>query len=187
MIRLIDIIISSIAILILLPIFLILFVIGYVDTRSPIFFQKRMGKSKKIFVLIKFRSMKTNYKSIPTHLVDVNAITDWGSFIRRSKLDELPQLINVLLGDMSLVGPRPNLINQKELIMERENMGVYQVRPGITGLAQINKIDMSNPALLAKTDAEMVKDQNLKNYFKLLMFTLVGFGFGDRVIKRNKF
>jgi lipopolysaccharide/colanic/teichoic acid biosynthesis glycosyltransferase len=114
-------------------------------------------------------------------LVQVSAITKWGWFLRKSKLDELPQLFNVLKGDMSFVGPRPNLFNQLELIEERAKRGLYSVRPGITGLAQINKIDMSTPQLLAETDAKMIDHLNVWYYFKYIFLTVFGKGFGDRV------
>lgn len=93
--------------------------------------------------------MHVNTQALARHLVHVSAITKWGSFLLKSKLDELPQLFNVVVGDMIFVGPRPNLFNQEELINERDSRGVYSVRPGITGLAQINKINRSTPKLLA--------------------------------------
>jgi lipopolysaccharide/colanic/teichoic acid biosynthesis glycosyltransferase len=106
----------------------------------------------------------------------------FGSFLRKSKLDELPQLWNVFVGDMSLVGPRPNLFNQVELIHERDARDVYTVRPGITGLAQINKIDMSTPLLLAETDAKMIQEMNTLGYFKYIFLTVCGKGFGGRIV-----
>ena len=181
MIRGFDIIFSLIGLLILSPIMFLLFIIGLFDTGSPLFNQVRLGKGKKPFKLLKFRSMDVNTQSVATHLVQSSVITKWGSFLRKSKLDELPQLINVLNGDMSFVGPRPNLPNQKELIEELEDRGVYNIRPGITGLAQINKIDMSTPVLLAVTDAKMISELNIYQYFKYIITTLLGKGFGDRV------
>ena len=181
MIRGFDIIFSLIGLLILSPIMFLLFIIGLFDTGSPLFKQERVGKGMKPFKLLKFRSMDVNTQSVATHLVQSTVITKWGSFLRKSKLDELPQLINVLNGDMSFVGPRPNLPNQKELMEEREARGVYNIRPGITGLAQINKIDMSTPVLLAVTDAKMISELNIFQYFKYIITTLLGKGFGDRV------
>ena len=158
-------------------------IIGYFDTGSPIFRQERVGKGKQPFSLMKFRSMHVNAPSVATHLANASSITPFGGFLRKSKLDELPQLWNVFMGDMSLVGPRPNLYNQEELIHERNSRGVYSIRPGITGLAQINKIDMSTPQLLAETDAKMIDHLNVWYYFKYIFLTLFGKGFGDRVRK----
>jgi O-antigen biosynthesis protein WbqP len=181
MIRLLDITFSLIGLLFFSPIILILLTIGYFDTRSPIFRQERVGRNKKPFFLLKFRSMYVNTESVATHLVQRSSVTRWGSFLRISKVDELPQLFNVLKGEMSFVGPRPNLFNQLELIEEREKRGVYEHRPGITGLAQINKIDMSTPILLAGTDARMISQLNIFFYFKYIFLTIFGKGFGDRI------
>lgn len=183
MIRFFDFIFSFCGLLLVSPVVLVLFVIGIFDTGSPIFAQERVGKNKKPFKLYKFRSMNLDAKSVATHLADYNSITKHGAFLRKSKLDELPQLFNVLMGNMSFVGPRPNLFNQEELIQERERRGVYKVAPGITGLAQIQKIDMSTPELLAETDEEMIANWGLKSYFKYIFLTLFGKGFGDRVRK----
>lgn len=182
MIRLLDILLSFLGLLLLSPILIILFIIGYFDTGSPIFYQERVGKNLKPFNLLKFRSMHINAPSVATHLVSSTLITHFGVILRKYKLDELPQLWNVLIGDMSLVGPRPNLFNQTELIVERESRGVYSIRPGITGLAQIKKIDMSNPKLLAQTDFQMIRDLSTFNYFKFILLTVFGKGFGDRVV-----
>jgi lipopolysaccharide/colanic/teichoic acid biosynthesis glycosyltransferase len=114
-------------------------------------------------------------------LVDPSAVTHWGALLRRTKLDELPQLWNVLKGEMSLVGPRPCLFNQTELISERSSLGVFNSRPGITGLAQVSNIDMSTPKLLAETDAQMLKDLTLNAYFKYIFMTIIGKGSGDVV------
>lgn len=181
MTRLFDIFFSFIGLIFLCPILVALIIIGFFDTGSPIFCQERVGKDKNPFNLIKFRSMHVNAPSVATHLASSSSITRFGGFLRKSKLDELPQLWNVLVGDMSLVGPRPNLFNQVELIEERDLRGVYSVRPGITGLAQINKIDMSTPELLAQTDAKMINELNSLVYFKYIFLTIFGKGFGDRI------
>ena len=183
MTRILDIIFSFFGLLILSTIVLLLLIIGVFDTGSPLFRQERVGVNQKPFNLLKFRSMHVNTQAMATHLVQVSAITKWGSFLRKSKLDELPQLFNVLMGDMSFVGPRPNLFNQLELIEEREKRGVYSIRPGITGLAQIHKIDMSTPQPLAETDAKMIQELNTLSYFKYIFLTVFGKGFGDRVRK----
>jgi len=183
MIRFFDILFSFTGLVLLSPVFVILIVIGYFDTGSPIFRQKRLGKQKTPFFVMKFRSMDVNAASVATHLASASSITSFGGFLRKSKLDELPQLLNVFMGDMSLVGPRPNLFNQEELIQERDSRGVYSVRPGITGLAQINKIDMSTPQLLAKTDVKMIQELNTLGYFKYIFLTVFGKGFGDRIKK----
>ena len=116
-----------------------------------------------------------------SHLVEASAITPLGAFLRRTKLDELPQLWNVLKGDMSLVGPRPCLSSQIELIRERESLRVFDARPGITGLAQVNNIDMSTPKLLAETDAHMLEELTLFAYLKYIFMTVGGKGSGDAV------
>jgi lipopolysaccharide/colanic/teichoic acid biosynthesis glycosyltransferase len=163
------------------PVLLVLVVIGLFDTGSPIFRQQRVGRNQKPFTLVKFRTMKKDTASVASHLASANAITPFGHFLRRTKLDELPQLWNVLKGEMSLVGPRPCLFNQGELIDERESRGVLSARPGITGLAQVNDIDMSTPRLLAETDQKMLKNLTVGAYFKYIFMTVAGKGAGDRV------
>lgn len=128
--------------------------------------------------------MKINTDSVASHLAPTSSITRFGNFLRKTKLDELPQLWNVLVGDMSLVGPRPNLFNQHELIAVRESLGIFDVRPGITGLAQIQNIDMSTPEELAKTDKEMLNSLNLRNYFRYVFLTVLGGGQGDAIKKQ---
>lgn len=182
MIRCFDFCFAFAGLIILTPILIVLIIIGFFDTGSPFFVQERVGKNKKAFKLIKFRSMFLNTKSVATHLASASFITKHGKFLRASKLDELPQLLNVLLGDMSLVGPRPNLFNQEELIQERDKLEVYKLKPGITGLAQINNIDMSTPELLARTDAEMIANYGVQTYFTYIFATIMGKGSGDRII-----
>lgn len=181
MIRFFDFVFSLFGILFLFPIGIVLYIIGLFDTGSPIFVQERVGKNKKPFKLYKFRTMYKNTASVASHLASKSSITKFGGFLRKSKLDELPQLINVLIGDMSLVGARPNLFNQTELIEEREKRGVYNYLPGITGLGQINEVDMSTPQKLAELDAEMYQNLNVANYFKYIFATVGGKGQGDRV------
>ena len=181
LIRALDILFSLFGLIFGSPVFLFIAILGYFDTKSPIFRQERVGREKKPFILVKFRTMKPDTASVATHLASASAITPFGNFLRRTKLDELPQLWNVLKGEMSLVGPRPCLFNQQELINEREKRGVYAVRPGITGLAQVNEIDMSTPELLAETDAQMIKDLTIGKYFSYIIQTVTGKGSGDRV------
>ena len=183
MIRIIDFWASFFGLILLLPLILVLYIIGLFDTGSPIFRQRRVGKNKHPFTLYKFRTMNLNTRSVATHLANQSDVTKFGSFLRKTKLDELPQLLNVLIGDMSLVGPRPCLFSQEELISEREKRGVYNFKPGITGLAQINNVDMSTPVKLSEFDALMLKDLNLTNYLKYVLATVTGKGQGDRIIK----
>lgn len=181
LIRTLDVVISLMGIIFGLPLMLlILFISLYLDG-SPLFFQQRVGKNQKLFTLIKFRTMTHRTASVGTHLVDSASITRFGQFLRKTKLDELPQLFNVLLGTMSLVGPRPCLPNQTELIEERAKRGVYNLRPGITGLAQVNEVDMSTPGKLARYDKLMIKRMCPKLYIKLIIATTFGKGRGDRV------
>ena len=181
MLRFFDFIFALFGLIFGLPVLLIIYLFGLFDTGSPVFRQERVGRNKKLFILIKFRTMKVETASVASHLESSSSITPLGTFLRKTKLDELPQLWNVLCGDMSLVGPRPNLFNQKELINVRDKFNVYSVRPGITGLAQVSEIDMSTPDLLAKTDAEMISSMSNTNYFRYIIMTLTGSGQGDRV------
>ena len=181
MTRLLDVIFSFLGLLFGSPILLAIYIVGLFDTGSPVFRQERVGRKKKTFILVKFRTMSVDTASVASHLASTASITKMGGFLRKTKLDELPQLWNVLKGEMSLVGPRPGLFNQEELTKAREEKGVYLVRPGITGLAQVNDIDMSTPELLAKTDAKMIKEMSLANYFKFILQTVTGAGAGDRV------
>lgn len=181
MTRFFDVLLSLTGLVLGAPVLAILWVLGWLDTRSPLFRQQRVGRYQKPFVLVKFRTMRPDTASVATHLADASAVTPLGHFLRRSKLDELPQLWNVLKGEMSLVGPRPCLFDQTELIAERASRGVFDARPGITGLAQINGIDMSTPTLLAETDARMLGNLSLGKYFSYIIQTVTGAGRGDRI------
>lgn len=179
--RIFDIFLVFLGFFILSPLLLLLWVLTRFDNRSPLFKQQRVGRNQVPFVLVKFRTMRPDTASVATHLADASAITPLGRFLRRTKLDELPQLWNVFRGEMSLVGPRPCLFDQQELIAHRAAMGVFNARPGITGLAQIQRIDMSTPELLAKTDAQMLASFTSLDYFRYIFLTVLGRGSGDRV------
>ncbi|GHX01139.1 lipid carrier--UDP-N-acetylgalactosaminyltransferase [Vibrio cholerae] len=183
MIRILDFLAAFLGLLFLWPVLLIVTIVGLFDTGSPIFVQERVGRNKKPFKLIKFRTMSVDTQSVASHLASTSSITKLGAFLRKTKIDELPQLINVLKGEMSLVGPRPNLFNQEELIAERDALGVYDVLPGVTGLAQVQNIDMSTPRLLAQTDKKMIDTLTLKDYFRYILMTATGSGAGDAVKK----
>lgn len=183
MLRTIDLIFSVVGLCLLLPILIILFIIAYLDTRSPLFVQSRLGLEKRPFNLLKFRTMRLGTASLPSHEVGKDAITTFGSFLRKTKLDELPQLWNVVAGDMSLVGPRPCLPSQTELIGVRDRLGIFKIRPGITGLAQIRGVDMATPILLGELERSMIESMTVGNYFKYLLLTVVGRGSGDAANK----
>ncbi len=180
-IRIFDITLSILGLTVLLPVLLIIYLIGLFDTGSPLFIQERIGKNQRKFKLIKFRSMKINALQTGTHLAKNSDITPFGRILRKSKLDELPQLINVLTGNMSLVGPRPGLSIQQKLFQERLKRGIFSVRPGITGLAQISEIDMSTPRKLSRYDHLMIKNFNVCLYCQLIIQTIKGKGTGDRI------
>ena len=173
MIRAFDLIFSTLGLFFLFPLLVLLFFFGLIDSGSPLFIQKRVGYNLKTFLLFKFRTMPLNTKSVGTHLIKNIKLSSYGHFLRSSKLDEIPQLLNVILGHMSLVGPRPCLLNQKRLIKERKKRGVYKVRPGITGLAQILSIDMKNPKSLSQIDQKMIKEMSLSNYFYYIFKTIL--------------
>ncbi|MCC5797786.1 MAG: sugar transferase [Methylophaga sp.] len=183
MMRILDILLALTGLILTLPVMLLLMLIGLFDTGSPLFRQQRVGRNQQPFTLVKFRTMKKDTADVATHLASHQSITRFGHFLRRTKLDELPQLWNVLVGDMSLVGPRPCLFNQHELIDYRQQHGVFDVRPGVTGLAQVSDIDMSTPQLLAETDARMIEDLSPRNYIGFILQTMLGRGMGDRVRK----
>ena len=172
MIRFFDFNLSILGIFFLSPLLILIWFIGLLENGSPLFLQNRVGRNLQPFVLIKFRTMPIKIKSVGTHLAKNVKLTSFGNFLRTTKIDEIPQLLNVFLGDMSLVGPRPCLFNQRKLISERKKRGVFKVRPGITGLAQISGINMKTPTLLAKTDQKMIKGMSLYNYFYYIFKTI---------------
>lgn len=159
--RVLDFCMSLGACIVLSPILLILCIAIKMDSRGPIFFkQKRVGIHKKYFSIYKFRTMKTDTpKDMPTHMLDnpEKYITRVGRFLRKSSLDELPQLYNILKGDMSFVGPRPALWNQEDLLEERDKYGANDVQPGLTGWAQINGRDELEISVKARLDGEYVE------------------------------
>lgn len=181
MIRFFDVVFALAGLILGLPLLAVILLIGYFETGSPIFRQERVGRHKQPFMLFKFRTMKVDTAHVASHLVGAEAVTRFGRFLLHTKLDELPQLLNVLKGEMSMVGPRPCLYGQKELIAERDARGVFSVRPGITGLAQISGIDMSTPRLLAETDQKMLEEFSLGRYCRYVAATVLGQGAGDRV------
>lgn len=146
-----------------------------------IFRQERVGRNEQVFICLKFRTMYLSAPNVGTHEVPVAAVTPLGHFLRRTKLDELPQVINILRNDMSLVGPRPCLPNQTSMILERRAQGVFEIKPGITGLAQVRGIDMSDPAGLAACDREYLQLQALLLDVKIILQTARGAGSGDNV------
>lgn len=182
--RVIDIVLSCLGLILLFPLIILVFILSWLDTRSPLFFQKRIGRDQKPFLLLKFRTMRKGTPSVATHFVDPSNVSSFGRLLRITKLDELPQLLNVIKGDMSIVGPRPGLESQIELRKARQRYDVFSSLPGITGLAQINGVDMSDPEELAKIDAKMLQSMSIKNYFKYIILTAYGRGAGDR-LKRS--
>ncbi len=158
--RLFDIVLSFIGSIALLPFFLIIAIAIFIDDPGPVFFkQKRVGKGKKLFWLHKFRSMKVKTPDVPTHLLEnpQQYITRVGRFLRKTSLDELPQVFDILIGKMSIIGPRPALWNQDDLIAERDKYGANDVRPGLTGWAQINGRDELEIPVKAALDGEYIQ------------------------------
>lgn len=146
-----------------------------------IFSQSRIGRNEAIFTCYKFRTMSVSAPNVGTHEVSAAMVTPFGAFLRKTKLDELPQVINILFNQMSLVGPRPCLPVQVELINERRARGVFRVKPGITGLAQVRGVDMSEPIRLATLDQQYVAQRSLTLDIKILLATALGQGSGDRI------
>ena len=186
--RIIDLFLSLLSTVILLPVFIIVGTLIYVDDPGPVFFkQKRIGKNKKIFWLYKFRSMKMNTPDIPTHLLDnpEQYITKVGRILRLLSVDELPQIYNILLGKMSIIGPRPALWNQDDLIAERDKYGANDIKPGLTGWAQINGRDELPIDIKAKFDGEYTQKLNLGGFSAFTMDIKCFFGTVTKVLKHE--
>jgi O-antigen biosynthesis protein WbqP len=173
----IDILLSLLGMLIFSPLFLILMIAIRIDSVGPILFkQKRIGKHKRTFMIYKFRTMRHDTpKDIPTHLLKdpKSYITKMGEFLRKTSLDELPQLINILKGEMSVVGPRPALWNQDDLIRERDKVNANSILPGLTGWAQVNGRDELAIAIKAQYDGEYVKRMSLLFDIKIFFLTIL--------------
>lgn len=175
--RTIDFIISVIGLIILSPLFIILILAIKADSKGPVLFkQKRVGKNKKYFNILKFRTMKIDTpKDMPTHLLknpDMY-ITKVGKVLRKTSLDELPQILNIIVGQMSIIGPRPALWNQYDLIEERDRYNANSIRPGLTGLAQINGRDELSIPVKAKYDGEYTKNISFVLDVKIFLKTIV--------------
>lgn len=159
--RLIDLLLSFLAIVLLLPLWIVLSIAIFVTDPGPVFFtQKRVGKNKKTFKILKFRTMKTSTPhDMPTHMLEnpEQYITKIGKFLRKTSLDELPQVFNIFVSQMSIIGPRPALWNQDDLVAERDKYGANDIKPGLTGWAQINGRDELEIADKAKLDGEYVE------------------------------
>ena len=184
--RAIDILLSFFGLLLLFPVFLIVIIAIKADDPGPAFFkQKRVGIHKSHFWLYKFRSMKMNTPDIPTHLLEnpEQYITRVGAFLRKTSLDELPQLWNILIGDMSIIGPRPALWNQDDLIAERDKYGANDVRPGLTGWAQINGRDELEIDVKARLDGEYVEKLGFLFDLKCFFGTVVSVLRSDGVVE----
>ncbi len=174
--RIIDFILSLIGLIILSPIFLILTITIKLDSKGPILFkQKRVGKNKKHFYILKFRTMRTDTpKDMPTHMLEDPDvfITKVGKFLRKTSLDEFPQIINILKGEMSIIGPRPALWNQYDLIEERDKYGANDITPGLTGWAQVNGRDELPIDVKAKYDGEYVERMSFVFDVKVFLKTI---------------
>lgn len=181
--RLFDIVASFFGIVILSPVLLILLILIKLDSKGPVLFkQKRVGIHKQYFNIWKYRTMKIETPhDMPTHLLEnpEQYITRVGKFLRKTSLDELPQIFNILSGKMSIIGPRPALWNQDDLIAERDKYGVNDVRPGLTGLAQISGRDELSIELKAKLDGEYIKHFGFKLDFLCFFRTI------KKVIKKE--
>ena len=168
-----DIFLAFFAICLFLPFIFLIYLIIYLENKSPIYRQIRVGKNMNKFTLIKFRTMSIGTKSCATHLVDNSKITKIGKVLRKSKLDELPQLWSIFTGKMSFVGPRPALYNQFDLIKLREKNDIHLLKPGITGWAQINGRDDLSINKKVEIEIYYKKNINLLLDIKILFLTIL--------------
>jgi O-antigen biosynthesis protein WbqP len=180
--RTFDVLVSALGLIFLMPVMILIACLVSKSSRGGVLFvQTRIGKSEKLFQCYKFRTMTHGAPVAGSHEVAESWVTPTGRRLRSAKLDELPQLFNVLRGDMSLVGPRPCLPVQTDVITERRARNVFSIRPGITGTAQLASIDMSTPEKLAQADSEYIESQTFMGDLRILAATVVGGGFGDAV------
>lgn len=185
--RFIDIIFSCIGMVILSPFFLFIIIAIKIESKGPVLFrQKRIGIHKTHFDILKFRTMRIDTpKDTPTHLLEnpEQYITKTGKFLRKTSLDELPQIWNIFVGQMSIIGPRPALWNQYDLIAERDNYGANDVLPGLTGWAQINGRDELPIETKAKLDGEYVEKMGFKIDIKCFIYTIISVLKSDGVLE----
>lgn len=185
--RFIDFLLSLIGLIVLSPIFLIVILAIKLDSKGPVVFkQKRVGLNKKHFNIYKFRTMRIDTpKEMPTHLLDNPDyfITKVGAFLRKTSLDELPQIVNILKGEMAIIGPRPALWNQYDLIEERDKYGANDIRPGLTGWAQINGRDELEIPVKAKLDGEYVEKESFSMDVKCFIGTIVSVSKSEGVVE----
>lgn len=188
--RLMDVVLSALGLVVLSPVLAGCALWIKLDSPGPVFFtQRRVGRGKRLFTIYKFRTMRSDTpKDVPTHLLEgaLSFITPSGRFLRRTSLDELPQLINILLGDMSVVGPRPALWNQDDLVAERDRYGANDVRPGLTGWAQVNGRDELEIAVKARLDGEYVARMGFSMDVQCFLRTLCQVGRGEGVREGRK-
>ncbi len=170
-IRCFDVSLTVGLIVLLFPLMLVIGVLCHMHFKSVWYVQPRIGLFAKPFNIYKFRSLPPTTPLVPTHLIPQDKLSWFSLFIRNSRIDELPQLINVLRGEMSLVGPRPCLENQSLIIKSRESNGIFHLKPGLTGLSQLMSVDMSDPVLLAEHDSALLNNFGLSKYFCILIAT----------------
>lgn len=177
-----DFALGLVLVLVLAPVMLVVGILIRATSPGPaLFTQTRLGRHKRPYTLYKFRTMHIDTPDVATHEVGRSAVTKVGAFLRRTKLDELPQLLNVIRGEMSFVGPRPCLPSQEHIVAMREAGGVWELKPGITGISQVNGVVMDEPERLVDMDIEYRRTRSFVNDLRLMVRTVLGAGQGDRV------